>query len=148
MIEIMIRVIVLVLALVIGAMTYVRLAPTDVARWHQLDPVTTAGDVQEPGGFKAVRQITAAQEEVLTRLDAIARATPRTRPIAGSIAERMVTYQTRSLIWGFPDHTTIAVQGDLLVIHARLRFGQSDMGVNRARVLDWLDQLGPLTAPP
>jgi len=148
MIEIMIRVIVLVLALIIGAITYVRLAPTDVARWHQLDQVTTAGDVQAPGGFKAVRQITAAQEEVLTRLDAIARATPRTRPIAGSVDEGMITYQTRSLIWGFPDHTTIALQGDLLVINARLTFGQSDMGVNRARVRDWLDQLGPLTATP
>ncbi len=148
MIEIMIRVVVVVLALMVGAITYVRLAPTDVARWHQLDQIATPGDQLAPGGFTAARTITAEPAEVLTALDAIALATPRTRAIAGSVAEGMITYQTRSLIWGFPDHTTVAVQGDLLVIHGRLTFGGSDMGVNRARVLDWLDQLGPLTAAP
>lgn len=148
MIEIMIRVIVVALALMVAAVTYVRLAPTDVARWHQLDQMAAPGDVAAPGGFLAARRITADAAQVLAAVDAIARATPRTRLIAGSIAERMMTYQTRSLIWGFPDHTTVAVQGDLLVIHARLTFGQSDMGVNRARVRDWLDQLGPLTATP
>lgn len=148
MIEIMIRVIVVALALMVAAVTYVRLAPTDVARWHQLDQMAAPGDVAAPGGFLAARRITADAAQVLAAVDAIARATPRTRPIAGSVAEGMVTYQTRSLIWGFPDHTTVAVQGDLLVIHARLTFGQSDMGVNRARVRDWLDQLGPLTATP
>jgi hypothetical protein len=148
MIDIMIRVIVVALALGVGAMTYVRLAPTDIARWHQLDQMAVPGDVAAPGGFMAARRITADAAQVLAAVDAIARATPRTRPIAGSVAEGMVTYQTRSLIWGFPDHTTVAVQGDLLVIHGRLTFGQSDMGVNRARVRDWLDQLGPLTATP
>ncbi|WP_322888898.1 MULTISPECIES: DUF1499 domain-containing protein [unclassified Yoonia] len=144
----MIRVIVVVLALMVGAMTYVRLAPTDVARWHQLDQIATPGDQLAPGGFTAARQITADPAQVLTALDAIALATPRTRVIAGSVEEGMVTYQTRSLLWGFPDHTTVAVQGDLLVIHGRLTFGGSDMGVNRVRVVDWLDQLGPLTAAP
>lgn len=148
MIEIMIRVSVVALALMVAAVTYVRLAPTDVARWHQLDQIAVPGDQLAPGGFTAARRVTADPAQVLAALDAIALATPRTRPIAGSVAEGMVTYQTRSLIWGFPDHTTVAVQGDLLVIHARLTFGQSDMGVNRARVRDWLDQLGPLTATP
>lgn len=148
MIEIMIRVIAVVLALMVGAMTYVRLAPTDVARWHQMDQIAVPGDQLAPGGFTAARQITADPAQVLAALDGIALATPRTRVIAGSVDEGMITYQTRSLLWGFPDHTTVAVQGDLLVIHGRLRFGQSDLGVNRARVLDWLDQLGPLTAAP
>ncbi|MBR2574503.1 MAG: DUF1499 domain-containing protein [Loktanella sp.] len=148
MIEIMIRVSVVALALMVAAVTYVRLAPTDVARWHQLDQIAVPGDQLAPGGFTAARRVTADAAQVLAAVDAIARATPRTRPIAGSVDEGMVTYQTRSLIWGFPDHTTVAMQGDLLVIHARLTFGQSDMGVNRARVRDWLDQLGPLTATP
>ena len=132
---------------ILGLMAYVRLAPTDAASWHQIAAVASAGDVMAAGGFIAVRPITADAAQVLAALDAIARATPRTRVIAGSVAEGMITYQTRSL-WGFPDHTTVAMQGDLLVIHARLTFGQSDMGVNRARVRDWLDQLGPLTATP
>jgi uncharacterized protein (DUF1499 family) len=67
--------------------------------------------------------------------------------LAGSAGEGMITFQTRSQLWGFPDHTTVAVQGDLLVIYGRLRFGKSDLGVNRARIAGWLETLGPLTEP-
>ena len=147
MLTLLVRALVVLGIVILGLMAYVRLAPTDVARWHQIAAVASSGDVMAAGGFIAVRPITADAAQVLAALDAIARATPRTRVIAGSVAEGMITYQTRSL-WGFPDHTTVAMQGDLLVIHARLTFGQSDMGVNRARVRDWLDQLGPLTAAP
>ena len=147
MLTLLVRALVVLGIVILGLMAYVRLAPTDVVRWHQIAAVASSGDVMAAGGFIAVRPITADAAQVLAALDAIARATPRTRVIAGSVAEGMITYQTRSL-WGFPDHTTVAMQGDLLVIHARLTFGQSDMGVNRARVRDWLDQLGPLTATP
>ena len=147
MLTLLVRALVVLGIVILGLMAYVRLAPTDVARWHQIAAVASSGDVMAAGGFIAVRPITADAAHVLAALDANARATPRTRVIAGSVAEGMITYQTRSL-WGFPDHTTVAMQGDLLVIHARLTFGQSDMGVNRARVRDWLDQLGPLTATP
>jgi uncharacterized protein (DUF1499 family) len=136
-----------IIFLVVAGMVYVRLAPVDVARWHGLDAQTVAGDQPFAGGHIAVRQITEAPTDVLAALDQIAQATPRTKMIAGSLDAGMLTYQTRSLIWGFPDYTTVAVQGDLLVIHARLRFGGSDMGVNRARVLDWIAALGPLTRP-
>ena len=67
--------------------------------------------------------------------------------MAGSIQEGLITFHTRSLFWGFPDHTTAGVQGDLLVIYGRLRFGSSDMGVNKARIESWLETLGPLTEP-
>jgi uncharacterized protein (DUF1499 family) len=33
------------------------------------------------------------------------------------------------------------------VIRAQSRFGKSDLGTNRARVEDWLTQLGPLIVP-
>ena len=148
MLTIMVRALVVLGIVILGLMAYVRLAPTDAARWHQIAAVASAGDVMATGGFMAVRQITADPAQVLAAIDTIARATPRTRAIAGSVDAGMMTYQTRSLIWGFLDHTTVAMQGDLLVIHGRLTFGQADMGVNRARVLDWLDQLGPLTTAP
>lgn len=144
----MMNILAVIALLALGLMAYVRLAPTDVERWHQIATVNEPGDLVAPGGFRAARQINADGAEVLAALDRIASATPRTRRIAGSVNDGMITYQTRSLIWGFPDHTTAAVQGDLLVVHGRLRFGQSDMGVNRARVTAWLDQLGPLTTAP
>ena len=45
--------------------------------------------------------------------------------------------------------TPRAVQGQYqadtdLAVHAHLVFGAADLGVNKARVLAWLDQLGPL----
>ena len=69
-------------------------------------------------------------------------ATPRTQHLAGTVEEGMVTYITRSLVFGFPDYTTARLQGDRIEIHSRLRFGQSDMGVNAARLESWLAQLG------
>ena len=53
----------------------------------------------------------------------------------------MITYVTRSRVFGFPDYTTVRQAGDTLEIHGRLRFGESDMGVNAARVDGWLERL-------
>ena len=128
-------------------MAYVRLAPIDVARWHRMPDATAPGDEAMAGSFKAVRRITAAPDEVLKAIEQRALATPRTRLLAGSLAEGMMTFQTRSAVWGFPDHTTVGVQGDLLVMYGRLKFGKADMGVNKARITDWLQSLGPLTEP-
>ena len=140
-------VIVLVVLVVAGLMLFVRLAPTDPQRWHQPQEVRGTGDYAEAGGHRIERKITATPEEVLRRLEQRALATPRTTLVAGSVDAGRLTFRTRSLIWGFPDFTTVEVIGDTLVIYGRLRFGQSDMGVNKARVLDWLASLGPLTEP-
>ena len=56
-----------------------------------------------------------------------------------------MTYVTRSALWGFPDYTSVKVvpdgAGSVVTIFARARFGESDIGVNRARVERWLSQL-------
>lgn len=139
--------VVLIVVLIAGLMIYVRLAPTHVAQWHSLPDVTEPGDTAGDGSFLAARRITAPADQVLAAVETRALATPRTVLLAGSPAEGLLTFQTRSRFWGFPDHTTVGVQGDLLVIYGRLRFGQSDLGVNRARVEEWLSTLGPLTEP-
>ena len=142
-----IRILSVLLVIVAGFWLYVRFAPNDPAAWHQMPEITTPGDRLDPGGFQAVRRITGTSQEVLEAVARIADATPRTRLVAGSARAGMMTYQTRSRLWGFPDHTTVAVQGDLLVIYGRLRFGRADLGVNKARVESWLAALGPLTEP-
>jgi uncharacterized protein (DUF1499 family) len=109
--------------------------------------VTEPGDTLQVGSFQAVRRVTAPTAEVLTAVKAAAIATPRTRLLAGSVDDGLMTFQTRSQFWGFPDHTTVAVTGDLLVINGRLRFGRSDFGVNKTRIEGWLAALGPLTEP-
>lgn len=125
------------LVAVIGLAIWVRLAPSDPARWH-IAPKNASNRTFDSGVIRTIP----AGHETLARLDAIIRATPRTAHLAGSLDEGMLTYVTRSALWGFPDYTTITQRGDKLIIHARLRFGRSDSGVNKARVARWLKQLG------
>ncbi len=124
------------LALVVVGMGFIRLAPSDPSQWHVVPAVTQDRDL--PGG--AMRILTDA-EGALALIDAIARATPRTTVLAGSVDEGMITYITRSRIMGFPDYTTVRQEGDTLIVYARLRFGRSDLGVNRARIDGWLAEL-------
>ncbi|MGJ8624040.1 MAG: DUF1499 domain-containing protein [Yoonia sp.] len=141
------RILIALVVVVIGFAAYVRLAPTDVARWNRLPEDAFVGDLAGPGSHRAVRRITAPAAEVLQAVAQAAAATDRTRLIAGSVEDGMMTFVTRSRLWGFPDYTTVAVRDDLLVIYARLRFGSADLGVNRDRVDRWLAVLGPLTEP-
>lgn len=88
----------------------------------------------EGGALRVVQ----AGPDGLARLDKVARATARTRVLAGSVEEGMVTYITRSAVIGFPDYTTVRQEGDTLTLFARLRFGRSDFGVNAKRADAWL----------
>lgn len=125
-----------VVALVVGAGAYVRLAPSDPARWHVALVSTESQNL--PGG---VLRVVETGPDGLQRLDEIAQTTPRTTVLAGSVSEGMVTYITRTKWIGFPDYTTAQQDGDTLRIHGRLRFGRKDFGVNRARVDGWLTAL-------
>mgnify|MGYP005851150095 CR=1 FL=1 len=129
---------ILALAAVLGAaglVAFVRLAPTDPARWH-VDPVT-APDPATPNFARiAPGEVTGA--DLMARADAALLAMPRTRRIAGSVAEGWATYETRSRLVGYPDYTSIRVipgqGGETLAAFARSRFGAGDWGVNAARL--------------
>ncbi|MEM7074354.1 MAG: DUF1499 domain-containing protein [Pseudomonadota bacterium] len=128
---------VLVLAVACLAFSaYVRLAPTDVAAWTVLPDDPQAGD-----GPGSATRIVDGDARTFARLDKIARATPRTRVLAGSTQAGMITYVTRSAVMGFPDYTTVALRDGKLILYARLRFGHSDMGVNALRLDSWLAAL-------
>lgn len=139
------RLLALLIVLFLAVVAYVRLAPTRASRWHRLPDVTGPGDISGDGSFISVRRVTVAPEQVLAAVERLALATPRTTVLKGSVAKGMITFQTRSAIMGFPDHTTVAMQDDLLVMHGRLRFGRKDFGVNRARIAGWLETLDHLT---
>lgn len=125
-----------IIVIILGGLAWIRFAPSDPAVWH-VDPKVTA-DQDLAGG---VRRRIPADDGTFAALDRIILATPRTEVLAGSVEEGMVTYVTRSQWMGFPDYTTVMKDEDVLELYARLRFGQSDMGVNKARVEDWLDRL-------
>ncbi|MDP3264458.1 MAG: DUF1499 domain-containing protein [Tabrizicola sp.] len=133
-------------AVLAGAAAYVRLAPVDPAVWNRIPAGIAAGPDGQVAAFRGgaallLSPARGAPGDLLARLDAVARATPRTRVIAGSLDEGRITWETRSLIWGFPDYTTAEVQEDGLHVYARLRFGGDDTGVNARRLTDWLARL-------
>ena len=122
--------VILVLVVLAG---YIRLAPSDPARWHR----AVEGTADRKGEGSVLRL--AAVD--LAALDQVARDWPRTSVLAGSVAEGRVTYVTRSALWGFPDYTTLELRKNGVAILGRLRFGRSDLGVNKARIQGWLDAL-------
>jgi uncharacterized protein (DUF1499 family) len=121
------------LAVVIG---FIRLAPSDPEIWHKMPRY--AADQDFSGAAFRIRN---TGPEGLAQLDAAARATPRTKVLNGSVPSGMVTYVTRSRVFGFPDYTTAQQAGDTLKVFGRSRFGDSDFGVNRARIKGWLSQI-------
>lgn len=97
-------------------------------------------DTVTVGGFTAVRPFDGDADGLFARITQIALATPRTQ----QLADDPLQFVTRSRIAGFPDVTAVDIQNGALIIHAHSVYGKSDLGVNKARVLDWLDRLGPL----
>lgn len=128
----------LIAGLIVLVGAYIRLAPSDPAIWHNA-PV---GDANRDLRGGVVRVLETGPDG-LTQLNEIAASAPRTKVLAGSVDEGMVTYITRTKVIGFPDYTTAQQNGDTLRIYGRLRFGRSDFGVNRNRVDGWLARMQP-----
>ncbi len=128
----------LVFLAVLGLGLWVRLAPSDVARWHVAPP-------KEPARFAGgLVEVLEGGEADFANLAGIIAGTSRTSLLAGSVGEGRLTFVTRSAFWGFPDYTTIAYANGRITIYARLRFGRSDLGVNAARVGGWVERLNPV----
>ncbi len=133
----------LVLGLVVAGLAYIRLAPSDPARWHvdlaAVMPAHARVFCIRPGSrYDSGADPTA----LLTALDAIALATQRTERLAGSPGQGRITWVTRSAVIGFPDYTTAQVlAGAGLCVAGRQRFGSQDWGVNAARIGDWMQAL-------
>lgn len=131
---------------------YVRLAPSEPATWH-VDPRKVQNP--QPGGSYLLRDEPPADgpavtfdeppEDVLARLDRVAMAAPRVTRLAGDPASGHVTYVARSAIFGFPDYISVVAWpvagGARLAIYSRLRYGSSDLGVNRKRIESWLESV-------
>lgn len=115
---------------------YVRRAPVVPI----LDMPRVDADTDAAGGFTAVRPFEGDADDLIARITQIALATPRTQ----KLSDNPLQFVTRSRVVGFPDVTSVDIQGGVMMINAQLVYGKSDLGVNKARILDWLNRLGPL----
>ena len=120
----------------LGLLGYIRFAPSDPDEWN-VDPKVTADQDLANG----VRRRIDGDADTLAALDRIILATPRSELLAGSVADGRITYITRTKWMGYPDYTTLQLNDGMIELWARSRFGKSDMGVNRARVEGWLQEL-------
>jgi hypothetical protein len=142
-----------ILALV--SVAWIRLAPIDAAGWH-VDPVSApvTGQanswrvgVAPDAGVDAVSTVYGVPaDELAQRVDAVALADDSTKRIAGGPEELWTTYVQRSPMMRFPDFVTVRVLpreegGAALAIWSRSQYGRDDLGVNRARVERWLEEL-------
>ncbi|MCC1493380.1 DUF1499 domain-containing protein [Cognatishimia sp. F0-27] len=130
----------LIVLLAIAGLAWIRLAPSDPAVWH-VDPMVSTDQDLATGVRRWIPSEETPVADRFDRLHTIILQTPRTEVLAGTPGEGKVTYITRSQWMGFPDYTTVLAADDHLELFARLRFGQSDMGVNKARVDRWLEEL-------
>lgn len=137
---------------------HIRTVPSDPAVWH-VDPLR-APPQPTPNGYR-VAPVTVSQHavdaeppiyiatpEVLgAAFDTFVMGQPRVTRLAGSVEEGWITYIQRSESFQFPDYVSVRFlpleqEGfSTIAIFSRSRFGHSDMGVNEARVLAWLNAL-------
>ncbi len=122
-------ILILVFLAIVALLAFIRLAPSDVSRWHT--PIGSAEDVTGAGWAARVIPATSG---LLSDLHQGMLALPRTELLAGSVGDGRLTYITRSKLIGFPDYTTIEQDNDQIKLYGRLRFGKSDMGVNAKRL--------------
>lgn len=132
------KTLIFVIVVILIVTIYARLSPVRATAKHD-QPLVDA-DTDCEGGFTAVRPIYSDPNAILARLTDIALQTPRTT----KLSDTPLRFVTRSRLMNFPDITTVAVRENALVLHGHLTMGRNDMGVNQARILDWLDRLGPL----
>jgi uncharacterized protein (DUF1499 family) len=74
---------------------------------------------------------------------------PRTELVASTADGLRMVFVQRSLLFRFPDTVNIEVLPaaggkSLLAIYSRSNYGYGDLGVNLARVQDWLAKIGVL----
>jgi uncharacterized protein (DUF1499 family) len=139
-----------VVAAALALVAYIRLAPSDPARWHE-DPRLVARPstpnfhlIRMVGGDAMPRVFQLTPDALATRIDSVARADGATL-LAGSVQAGHMTYLTRTPLMGYPDYTSILIEpaggGAMMLAFARARFGHSDMGNNRARLERWIAAL-------
>jgi hypothetical protein len=160
----MIRVLGWILGLLVVAtllfVLYVRFAPHPASEWH-IDPLEFAAP-ETPNWYRLVpagtpiaegAERTSVASAYAVGPEALARAfndhalaQADTVALAGSPAEGWMSYVQRTPLMRYPDTVSVRIVdlGDgrsSFALVSRSRFGQSDLGVNEARVKEWVRTL-------
>jgi hypothetical protein len=133
--------------IVIFAAVAFRVMPVDAARYHIRPalavPLSTPNFVLMVGDEALVLPRNLADVAADVALKA---ASDGAVLLAGQPEDGFVTYVYRSRLMGFPDALSLTLDptdegGTRVQIFSRSRFGYGDLGVNAARVADWVAAL-------
>ena len=139
----------LLIVVAVVAMGYIRLAADDPTLWH-VDPAETARTgkpndflVSPEGGDRASPKFDLSPAALMDKIRQVALAEPRTTLLGDR--DGFMTFVQRSSLMGYPDYISVKAEavdgGSALYLYSRSRYGHSDLGVNKARVLRWLEKL-------
>ena len=123
--------------------------PIDVA--HIVRPSTPNTALAAPDGFAPLPDLATPHypvppDRLFALVGEVAASQPRTFTAAIYPAQLQGQYVARSAIFNFPDLIMVQVQpdgadGSGLIVYSRSVYGQSDLGVNRKRIVAWLAAL-------
>lgn len=120
-------------AAAIAGVIYVRTAGHDPARWH-VDPATVL-EVQERNEFLGSQVFSESPEIITARLTEALGGDV----LAGDFSDGFVTVVVRTALIGYPDYISARIdgtsKGTMVTLYSRSRFGYSDLGANKARVM-------------
>ena len=137
----------LAVAGILGTATAVRLVPSG-EEWH-VDPQAQGRTgpgrwLMAEGGDAPPLRLDVAPARALAAFDDVALQDGAQR-LAWEPEAGRATYVARSAVMGFPDYVSVRAlpdgAGASLSAYSRLRFGQSDFGVNRARLERWSERV-------
>jgi uncharacterized protein (DUF1499 family) len=121
--------------------------PAEIDFSHLTRPATPNTALAAPAGFAPAPDIVTRSydippEKLFAAITAVATAQPRTYPQVNYDSKRQAHFVARSAWWNFPDLIAVQVQDNgSLILWSRSIYGQSDLGVNAARLKTWLAAL-------
>jgi hypothetical protein len=128
--------------------------PMDFA--HIQRPSTPNTALAGPAGFQPPPDITTRLYQIpspalYAALDRVAGAQDRVFPLAAYPERGQIFWVARSATFNFPDVISAEIRAESpqtssLVLYSRSIYGESDLGVNRKRLLVWIDALNDKTA--
>lgn len=93
-----------------------------------------------------------AEQDLMTKVQALVAAEPRTKLVAKDEALQQLVFVQRSRVFRFPDTIRIQVvkrgAGSSIIIYSRSNYGDSDLGVNKKRVGEWLAKISAVIGTP
>lgn len=122
--------ILVVLAVVLAAMAYVRFTPVGADAGRGKPAEKSIGSYPAEGGHY---EVVSATNFDLERLETAILSHPRSVKLADGI------FATRTAIWAFPDIVHVWATDGTLHVSSHLVYGRKDFGMNRIRVESWLE---------